>query len=148
VVDGIRRAPDLFAPLRGVIDDRRAAGERAGHFLLLGSASIDLLRQTSESLAGRIAAVELSPLDAREIADAGVGDIDRLWVRGGFPEAFLPDADEDRLIWRQRFVRSSLERDVPMFAPRLPAETIGRLWTILAHAQGSLLNQARLAVVS
>jgi predicted AAA+ superfamily ATPase len=145
VVDEIHRAPDLFTPLRGIIDDRRAAGERAGHFLLLGSASIDLLRQASESLAGRVAAVELSPLDVREIADARVGDVDRLWVRGGFPESFLPDTDEDSLVWRQSFVRSYLERDVPMFAPRLPAETIGRLWTMLAHAQGGILNQARLA---
>jgi predicted AAA+ superfamily ATPase len=145
VVDEIHRAPDLFAPLRGIIDERRAAGERAGHFLLLGSASIDLLRQASESLAGRVAAVELSPLDAGEVANAGVGDVDQLWVRGGFPESFLPDTDEDSLVWRQSFVRSYLERDVPMFAPRLPAETIGRLWTMLAHAQGSLLNQARLA---
>lgn len=145
VVDEIHRAPDLFATLRGIIDDRRAAGERAGHFLLLGSASIDLLRQASETLAGRIAAVELSPLDLREVTDAGVGDIERLWVRGGFPESVLSGTDEDSLVWRQSFVRSYLERDVPMFAPRLPAETIGRLWTMLAHGQGSVLNQTRLA---
>lgn len=145
VVDEIHRAPDLFATLRGIIDDRRAAGERAGHFLLLGSASIDLLRQASETLAGRIAAVELSPLDLREVTDAGVGDIERLWVRGGFPESVLSGTDEDSLVWRQSFVRSYLERDVSMFAPRLPAETIGRLWTMLAHGQGSVLNQTRLA---
>ncbi len=145
VVDEIHRAPDLFASLRGIIDDRRAAGERAGHFLLLGSASIDLLRQASETLAGRVAAVELSPLDVREVADAGAGDVTRLWVRGGFPESILSGTDEDSLVWRQSFVRSYLERDVPMFAPRLPAETIGRLWTMLAHGQGSVLNQTRLA---
>ena len=145
VVDEIHRAPDLFATLRGIIDVRRAAGERAGHFLLLGSASIDLLRQASETLAGRIAAVELSPLDLREVTDAGVGDVERLWVRGGFPESVLSGTDEDSLVWRQSFVRSYLERDVPMFAPRLPAETIGRLWTMLAHGQGSVLNQTRLA---
>jgi uncharacterized protein len=145
VVDEIHRAPDLFATLRGIIDDRRAAGERAGHFLLLGSASIDLLRQASETLAGRIAAVELSPLDVREVTDAGVGDVERLWVRGGFPESVLSGTDEDSLVWRQSFVRSYLERDVPMFAPRLPAETIGRLWTMLGHAQGSVLNQTRLS---
>jgi predicted AAA+ superfamily ATPase len=145
VVDEIHRAPDLFATLRGIIDDHRAAGRRAGHFLLLGSASIDLLRQASETLAGRVAAVELAPLDARELAEAGVGDVDRLWVRGGFPESVLSDSNEESLVWRQSFVRSYLERDVPMFAPRMPAETIGRFWTMLAHGQASVLNQSRLA---
>jgi hypothetical protein len=145
VIDEIHRAPDLFATLRGIIDDRRAAGEPAGHFLVLGSASIDLMRQASETLAGRVAAVELAPLDLREIAGARKGDASRLWVRGGFPDSFLAATDEDSLAWRRSFVRSYLERDVPMFAPRMPAETIGRLWRMLAHAQGSLLNQSRLA---
>jgi len=145
VVDEIHRLPALFETLRGIIDDRRAAGERAGHFLLLGSASIDLMRQSSESLAGRVAHVELGPLDLMEIHGTD-GDIaDRLWVRGGFPESFLSESDRDSLTWRQSFVRSYLERDVPMFAPRMPAETIGRLWTMLAHAQGAPLQAARLA---
>ena len=146
VVDEIHRFPALFETLRGIIDDRRAAGERAGHFLLLGSASIDLMRQSSESLAGRVAHVELGPLDLMEIHGTDGDNADRLWVRGGFPESFLSESDRDSLIWRQSFVRSYLERDVPMFAPRMPTETIGRLWTMLAHSQGAPLQAARLAL--
>jgi predicted AAA+ superfamily ATPase len=143
IVDEIHRAPGLFQILRGIIDDRRAAGDRTGHFLLLGSAAIDLMRQTSETLAGRVDHVELDPFDALERpSDAGV---DRLWVRGGFPESLLAPDDTVSLAWRRAFIRSYLERDVPMFAPRLPAETIGRLWTMLAHAQGAPLNQSGLA---
>ena len=143
VLDEIHRLPGLFEVLRGIIDDRRAAGRRSGQFLLLGSASLDLMRQASETLAGRVAYVELAPVSGRELPRGT--PIDRLWVRGGFPESLLARSDAKSLAWRQQFVRSYLERDVPMFAPRLPAETVGRLWGMLAHAQGSLLNQARLA---
>jgi predicted AAA+ superfamily ATPase len=144
VIDEIHRAPALFETLRGIIDERRAAGERAGHFLLLGSAAIDLMRQASETLAGRVAYVNLGPIDALEFPPQ-VGDTDRLWLRGGFPDSVLASSDEVSLNWRRDFIRSYLERDVPMFAPRIPAETVGRLWTMLAHAQGTPLNQARLA---
>lgn len=144
VVDEIHRAPDLFGSLRGIIDERRRAGDKAGHFLLLGSASLDLMKQASETLAGRVAYVELAPFDALE-AGEGRGGLNRLWSRGGFPDSHLAKNDAESLEWRRAFVRSYLERDVPMFAPRLPAETVGRLWTMLAHAQGTPLNQARLA---
>ena len=144
VIDEIHRAPALFATLRGIIDDRRAAGERAGHFLLLGSAAIDLMRQASETLAGRVEYIELAPIDVLELPKPAAG-IRRLWVRGGFPESLLAADDAASLRWRRSFIRSYLERDVPMFAPRLPAETIGRLWTMLAHGQGTPLNQSRLA---
>lgn len=144
VIDEIHRAPTLFEVLRGIIDERRAAGERSGHFLLLGSAAIELMRQASESLAGRVAYVNLEPIDALELPHQ-VGDTNRLWVRGGFPESVLASNDSASLDWRRDFIRSYLERDVPMFAPRMPAETIGRLWTMLAHAQGTLLDQAKLA---
>jgi uncharacterized protein len=144
VIDEIHRAPTLFEVLRGIIDERRAAGERSGHFLLLGSAAIELMRQASESLAGRVAYVNLKPIDALELPHQ-VGDTNRLWVRGGFPESVLASNDSASLDWRRDFIRSYLERDVPMFAPRMPAETIGRLWTMLAHAQGTLLDQAKLA---
>lgn len=144
IIDEIHRAPGLFAILRGIIDDRRAAGDRAGHFMLLGSAAIDLMRQASESLAGRVAYIDLAPIDALEFQEAK-DTIDRLWVRGGFPESLLAANDAESLAWRRTFIRSYLERDVPMFAPRLPSETIGRLWTMLAHSQGTPLNQARLA---
>jgi predicted AAA+ superfamily ATPase len=144
VIDEIHRAPALFDTLRGIIDDRRASGARVGHFLLLGSASIDLMQQASETLAGRVAFAELAPINLLELP-AEVGTINRLWTRGGFPDSLLAVDDEDSLSWRHDFVRSYLERDVPMFAPRLPAETIGRLWTMLAHSQGTPLNQSRLA---
>jgi len=144
VIDEIHRAPALFDTLRGIIDDRRAAGEKTGHFLLLGSAALDLMRQASETLAGRVEYIDLAPIDALELP-ASAGDVTRLWVRGGFPESLLAADDTASLRWRRAFGRSYLERDVPMFAPRLPSETIGRLWTMLAHAQGTSLNQSRLA---
>jgi len=144
VIDEIHRAPDLFAPLRGIIDDWRAKGKRTGQFLLLGSAALDLMRQASETLAGRAAYVELTALTVPEITEASL-DARDLWVRGGFPDSLLSASDADSLAWRRDFIRSYLERDVPMFAPRLPAETVGRLWTMLAHDQGTLLNQSRFA---
>jgi predicted AAA+ superfamily ATPase len=144
VVDEIHRVPELFGTLRGIIDDRRAAGDRTGHFLLLGSAAIDLMRQAAETLAGRVAYLDLSPLNAIELPPQ-VGDVNRLWTRGGFPESVLARDDEASLDWRRSFIRSCLERDVPMFAPRMAAETVGRLWTMLANSQSTLLNQSRLA---
>lgn len=144
VVDEIHRVPELFTVLRGLIDERRASGQRFGHFLLLGSASLDLMRQSSESLAGRVAYLEMGAITADE-AQAAQLPLDQLWSRGGFPDSTLAGSDALSLMWRQDFIRSYLERDVPMFAPRMPAQTLGRLWTMLAHQQGGLLNQARLA---
>lgn len=142
VLDEVQRAPGLFQVLRGVIDERIRHGEQAGQFLLLGSASMELLRQSGESLAGRIAYIELSSLDIREV---GPEDQDRLWARGGFPRAFLADDDEASAVWREQFIRTYLERDVPAHGPRIPAETLRRFWTMLAHGQGGLLNAASLA---
>jgi hypothetical protein len=136
--------PELFDTLRGIIDDRRSTNDRTGQFLLLGSAGIDLMRQSAETLAGRVAYVDMCPIDALEF-DGLRGGTDRLWIRGGFPDSLQARTDASSLEWRQDFIRSYLERDVPMFAPRLPSETIGRLWTMLAHAQGTPLNQSRLA---
>ncbi|NQW93774.1 MAG: ATP-binding protein [Polaromonas sp.] len=144
VIDEIQRAPRLFEVLRGIIDDRRAAGERFGHFLLLGSAALELMQQSSETLAGRVAYLEMGPVNVLEANAAQLGS-DTLWLRGGFPESLLAQSDSTSLDWRQDFIRSYLERDVPMFAPRMPAQALGRLWTMLAHSQGGLLNQARLA---
>ena len=144
VIDEIHRAPELFAVLRGLIDERRAAGQRFGHFLLLGSAALDLMRQSSESLAGRVAYLDMAPVGADEAIEASLS-VDTLWQRGGFPDSLLAADDALSLSWRQDFIRSYLERDVPMFAPRMPAETLGRLWTMLAHQQGGLLNQTQLA---
>ncbi len=142
VLDEIHRMPNLFQVLRGVIDGRIRAGETAGQFLLLGSASIELLRQAGETLAGRIGTLELGPFDAREL---GRKQVDRLWVRGGFPRSFLAASDRESAIWRANFISTYLERDIPMLGPRIPAETLRRFWTMLAHAQGSLWNAAPLA---
>ena len=144
ILDEIHRMPGLFDILRGIIDERRRDGQRFGHFLLLGSASLDLMQQSSETLAGRVAYIDLAPLSIGDATAAGIAD-STLWLRGGFPDSLLAADDTRSLDWRRDFIRSYLERDVPMFAPRLPAETIGRLWTMLAHNQGSVLNQARLA---
>lgn len=142
ILDEIHRLPGLFGELRGLIDANRRAGRRTGQFLVLGSASVDLLRQSGESLAGRIEYVELSPLAVHELpAMAGTS----LWVRGGFPDSWLAASDTDSLRWRQQFIRTYLERDIPQFGPRVPAETLRRLWTMLAHNQGALLNATRLA---
>ena len=144
ILDEIHRAPGVFEILRGIIDDNRQAGIRNGQFLLLGSAALDLMRQSSETLAGRAAYIDMAPLSIGEAAAAGIAD-STLWLRGGFPDSLLAADDTRSLDWRRDFIRSYLERDVPMFAPRLPAEKIGRLWTMLAHNQGSVLNQARIA---
>jgi predicted AAA+ superfamily ATPase len=144
VLDEVQRMPGLFEVLRGLIDERRRNGDRQGHFLLLGSASLDLLRQSAESLAGRIAYVEMTGILATELPPAG-SDLDTLWLRGGFPDSFLAATDADSLGWRKDFVRTYLERDIPALGPRIPAETLRRFWTMLAHAQGGLWNAARLA---
>ena len=142
IFDEVQLAPDLFAPLRGVIDARRRSGDRAAHFLFLGSASIELLRQSSETLAGRVAYCELRPLDLREVGD---GALDRLWHRGGFPESFIAESDARSLDWRLDFIRTYLERYMPQLGPRVPAETLRRFWTMLAHNQGQVFNASALA---
>ena len=144
ILDEVQRVPELFEELRGIVDDRRAAGERATQFLLLGSASLDLIQQVSETLAGRIVYLEMPPIGVEEATAAGI-PVDALWLRGGFPDSLTAATDEDSYLWRQAFVRSYLERDVPMFAPRMPAATIGRFWAMLANGQGNTLNSARLA---
>lgn len=144
ILDEIHRVPDLYQPLRGVIDRSRRAGRRTGLFLILGSASIDLLRQSGETLAGRIAYVNLTPITALEV-DPDRGSHDRLWLRGGFPDSLLARSDKHSFAYRRDLVRTYLERDVPQFGPRIPAETLNRLWTMLAHNQGQLLNASRLA---
>ncbi|GAB4343553.1 MAG: ATP-binding protein [Desulfobulbaceae bacterium] len=142
ILDEVQRVPALFEVLRGVIDRNRREGKRYGRFLLLGSASVELLRQSGETLAGRIAFVELSPLSILEISRKHQ---DTLWLRGGFPESFLADDDRQSSIWRENFIRTYLERDIPQLGPRIPAETLRRFWTMLAHSQATLLNAAQLA---
>jgi uncharacterized protein len=144
ILDEIHRMPDLFEALRGLIDEGRRSGKRSGRFLILGSAAIELLRQSGETLAGRIEYVDLAPLDMLEI-DAPESAMNRLWVRGGFPDSYLARSDTDSFGLRRSFIRTYLERDVPMFGPRIASETLERLWTMLAHNQGVLLNASRLA---
>lgn len=142
ILDEVQRMPELFQSLRGLIDKGRRRNLRAGRFLLLGSASIDLLKQSGESLAGRIAYVELGPLNVLEVD----GDArERLWIRGGFPDSFLAESNDASAAWRENFIRTYLERDIPQLGPRVPAETLRRFWTMLAHVQGGTLNAAQFA---
>jgi len=140
--DEIQRAPELFRELRGIIDRRIWRGEQTGQFLILGSASLELLRQSGESLAGRIGYLELGPLDVREVEEHR---LPRLWSRGGFPPSFLAPSDEASALWRENFIRTYLERDIPQLGPRIPAETLRRFWTMLAHSQGGLWNASTFA---
>lgn len=142
ILDEIHRVPELFPVLRSLIDQSRRAGRSAGQFLLLGSASITLLRQSSESLAGRLTRVELSGLT---VTETGPGRLEDLWLRGGFPDSLDAPDDVHSGRWREAFVRSYLERDIPQLGPRIAAETLRRFWTMLAHEHGGLLNTAQLA---
>ncbi len=144
ILDEIHRVPDLFLVLRGVIDKRRRAGRRTGQFLFLGSASMELLRQSSESLAGRIAYIELLPFLLPEIADHPSA-LERLWVRGGLPDSFLAESDDASMEWRRAFIHTYLERDIPSLGPRIPSATLYRFWQMLAHEQGAVHNAMRVA---
>jgi len=142
ILDEVQQLPGLFKSLRGQIDIRRRKGFRAGQFLLLGSASNVLLNQSAESLAGRVRYIEMSPLLLDEV---GQDRLNELWLRGGFPDSFQADSDRASMGWREDFLRTYLERDIPALGPRIPATTLRRFWTMLAHAQGGLLNAAALA---
>lgn len=142
ILDEVHRAPNLFPVLRGLIDSARRDGRLAGLYLLLGSASLDLLKQAGETLAGRISYLSLNPFNILEVQSK---QLQRLWVRGGFPDSFLAKSDNLSVRWRQDFIRSYLERDIPQFAPRISTETLRRFWGMLAHHQGELLNTAQLA---
>jgi predicted AAA+ superfamily ATPase len=142
ILDEVHRAPGLFPVLRGLIDQARRSGRASGQYLLLGSASLDVLHQSGETLAGRIAYLELGPLG---ILETGPDAMDALWLRGGFPQSLTAPSDARSLRWRENFIRTYLERDIPQFGPRIAAETLRRFWTMLAHHQGGMLNVAQLA---
>lgn len=144
ILDEIHRLPNLFDVLRGVIDEGRRVNKGKGRFLILGAAAIDLLRQSSETLAGRIAYIYLSPLSVLEFGRSQTA-LTNLWVRGGFPDSYLSDNDQDSFSFRKDFIRTYLERDIPMFVFRIPSTTLERFWTMVAHLQGSVLNASRLA---
>ncbi len=136
----IQRMPDLFTSLRGIIDRKR----KNGRFLILGSASRDLIRQSSETLAGRICFMELTPFLFSEVSNAGKSDVMKLWSRGGFPESFLSKSNQSSATWRESFIRTFLERDIPQLGFNIPAQILRRLWTMLAHSHGQVLNSSRL----
>jgi uncharacterized protein len=142
IIDEVQRKPDLFRVLRGLIDIRKRAGEQSAHFLLLGSASRELLQQSSETLAGRIRYLELSPFSAIEIynTDPLSFNIDKLWFRGGFPNSYLAVNDDESWQWRNDFISSYVERDIPLMGPQIPATRMKRFWTMLAHYQGQQVS--------
>lgn len=145
ILDEVQRLPEIFQPMRGIIDRARRSGQKGGQFLILGSASRDLLRQSGESLAGRISYVELFPVNVHEYTQDSTEEVSRLWLRGGFPDSLLASTDRDSLRWRRDFIRTYLERDIPQMGPRIAAETLDRFWTMLAHRQGTIHNASHLA---
>jgi predicted AAA+ superfamily ATPase len=142
VLDEVHRVPDLFPVLRGLIDRARREGRRSGLYLLLGSASLDLLQQAGESLAGRVAYRELTPFHALELPE---NELTRLWVRGGFPDSHLARTPAVSLQWRRDFIRTYAERDIAMLGGRVGSDALQRLWRMLAHQQGGLFNASVLA---
>ena len=141
ILDEVQQAPDIFRQLRSAIDRGRSKGIDSNRFLLLGSASMHLMKQTSESLAGRIAYAELTPFQVSELETS---DQRNLWVRGGFPKSFLAHSDAESLQWRSNFVRTYIERDIPNFGFSFPAATLNQFWRMLAHLHGGIQNAATL----
>ncbi len=140
-LDEIQRTPELFPIIRGIVDEN----PRNGQFIVLGSASPDMLRQSSESLAGRIAYLELTPFLIREIMDnTDIMKLRKLWLRGGFPRSYLAVNERESLEWRLDFIRTFLERDIPSLGFKLPAGNIERFWKMCAHIHGQLLNRSKL----
>lgn len=137
-LDEIQRVPDLFPILRGVID----RAQRNSQFLILGSASRDLLRQSSESLAGRISYIEIAPFNHFELDRVSR---EELWLQGGYPRSLLAPDNEISVQWREDYIRTFLERDIPLLGFRIPAATLGRFWRMLAHSHGQVLNASKLA---
>jgi uncharacterized protein len=146
ILDEIQRVPDIFTQIRSIIDRERRKGNKTGLFLFLGSASIELLKQSSESLAGRIAYFELNPVDVLEFAQNDLSKVNELWLRGGLPESLLAESDADSIDWRNQFIKTYLERNIPQLGARIPTETLSRFWTMLAHNQGGQFNAAVLAI--
>ena len=140
ILDEIQRRPDLFPILRALVD----SSHRKGQFLILGSASPDLARQSAESLAGRVEYLELAPLNLEELASDGSA-FPKLWYRGGYPRSYLEKADERSLRWRQAFIQTHLERDIPNLGVRIPATILRRFWEMVAHTHGQLWNASKIA---
>ncbi len=142
-LDEIQRTPDIFPVMRSIVDEHK----KKGHFLILGSASRDLIKQSSESLAGRIAYMELTPFVYPELAAVkkkAVSGLEKLWLRGGFPESVLARNNEASMQWRENFIRTFLERDIPQLGFQIPAQAMQRLWRMIAHNHGQVLNASKL----
>jgi len=140
ILDEAQRKPELFPLLRSLIDEDR----KPGRFMILGSASPALKRQASESLAGRIAYHELTPFTLNEVANSK-DNFNKLWLRGGYPESYMSNSDKSATVWMQNFIQTHLERDLPVLGIRVPASTLFRFWTMVAHCNGQLWNASRLA---
>jgi len=138
IIDEIQRMPELFPLMRALVDQKRTGGR----FLILGSASPEMIKHASESLAGRIVYHELSPFT---LTETGMKPTERLWLRGGYPSSFLGKSDEESFAWRESFIRTYLEMDLPQLGIRVPAPQIRRFWTMLAHVHGQLWNASRIA---
>lgn len=138
VLDEIQRLPELFELLRVLVD----RPDNPARFLVLGSASPGLVRGVSETLAGRVGFVDLAGLS---LAEVGAEEMDRLWSRGGFPRSFLGSGDKESFAWREAFARTFLERDLPQLGISIPAETLRRFWTMVAHAHGQVWNASSFA---
>lgn len=145
ILDEIQCAPNLFKVLRGLIDQRRRQGHRTGQFLILGSASTDLLRQSSESLAGRMSYVDMCGLNVLEAQDQSYSRRQHLWLRGGFPDSYLAASHHIAMDWLENLIRTYLERDIPQMGFRIPAGRLRRLWIMMAHLQGEPVNISKLA---
>lgn len=139
-LDEIQLAPHLFSVLRSVIDKRR----RNGRFILLGSASRDLIQKTSETLAGRIGLLDLSPFSCKEVQGVGQFSLNKFWLRGGFPDSFLAPTEDQSKIWRENYLRTYVERDIPQLGFQIPALQLMRLLQMCAHNHGQLLNASKL----
>jgi uncharacterized protein len=138
IIDEVQRLPDLFRTLRGLVDIRKRSGEKTGQFLLLGSASRDLLQQSSETLAGRIRYLELTPFQVLEVyqTDPLAFNYEKLWFRGGFPDSYLAPTENDSWEWRADFISTYVERDIPLMGPAVSASRMKKFWTMLAHYHG------------
>ena len=138
IIDEIQRMPSIFPLLRALVDRKRTAGR----FVILGSASPELIRHSSESLAGRIIYHELSPFS---LAETDKDSIQKLWLRGGYPESYLPRSNNDSFSWREAFIKTYLEMDIPQLGIRIPAQQLRRFWTMIAHSHGQLWNASKIA---
>lgn len=142
IIDEVQRKPDLFRLLRGIIDERKRKGERFGQFLLLGSASRELLQQSSETLAGRIRYLELTPFSAYELQQNEGTDfnLEKLWMQGGFPDSYLTSSSEESWNWRNDFISTYMERDLPLMGVGIAPLQLKRFWKMLAHYNGNQVN--------